>query len=198
LTRIQVSDRPPQTIDCRELALQPEESMTCTALGTAQAGPYTNRGRVEALDPQGTVVWDVDFSHYNGVEDNLPPVCSEAYAGPDTLWPPNHKFAAIEVLGAYDPDGGPVSIVIDSIFQDEPVNGSGDGNTSPDGQGIGTGTAEVRAERQGPGNGRVYHIHFTAYDVCGNSCSGEITVGVPHDRKDLPVDDGPLFDSSLR
>jgi uncharacterized repeat protein (TIGR01451 family) len=198
LGRIRVSDRPEQTIACQKRTLQPDESMTCSASGRARAGQYTNRGRVEASALEDTVVWDVDFSHYNGVEDNVPPVCSDAHASPDTLWPPNHKFVAIEVLRVYDPDGGPVSIMIDSIFQDEPVNGSGDGNTSPDGQGIGKGTAEVRAEREGPGNGRVYHIDFTAYDVCGDTCFGKITVIVPHDKKDLPVDEGPLYDSTVR
>jgi hypothetical protein len=167
--------------------------MTCTASGTAEAGPYDNKGSVVA-SPLG--VSDDDFSHYYGVEDNWPPDCSEAYASPDTLWPPNHKFVAIQVLGVSDPDGGPVSIIFNSIFQDEPVNGSGDGNTSPDGRGIDTDTAEVRAEREGPGNGRVYHISFTASDVCGDTCSGEIVVGVPHDKKDVPVDDRPLYDST--
>ena len=37
-----------------------------------------------------------------------------------------------------------------------------DFNTAPDGAGIGTGVVEVRAERQGSGNGRVYEVQFTA------------------------------------
>ena len=56
--------------------------------------------------------------------------------------------------------------------------------------------AEVRAERAGPGNGRVYQIGFTAYDGCDGYCSGEIKVGVPHDKKDVPVDDGAVYDST--
>jgi hypothetical protein len=197
LTDVQVSDRPPQRIACPKRALRPEEAMTCTAQDTAEAGPYKNRGYVEASALENRVVWDSDFSHYSGVVDNRPPVCSGAYASQDTIWPPNHKFVAIEVLGVYDPDGGPVSIVIDSIFQDEPVNELGDGNTSPDGRGIDTSKAGVRAERAGPGNGRVYHIEFTAYDVCDDSCPGKIIVGVPHDKKDLPIDEGPLYDSTV-
>ena len=106
---------------------------------------------------------------------------------------------AVNVLGVTDPDGDPVSITIDSIYQDEPVDTFGDGSFTPDGQGAGTDTAEVRAERAGteevPGNGRVYHIGFSASDGHG-VCSGEVMVGVPHDEKDDPVNDGALYDST--
>jgi hypothetical protein len=131
---------------------------------------------------------------------NMPPDCSNAAPSIDTIWPPNHKFVAVNVLGVTDPDGDPVSITIDSIYQDEPVDTLGDGSFTPDGQGVGTDTAEVRAERAGtkkvPGNGRVYHIRFTANDGNGGSCTGEVLVGVPHDVKDIPVDDGALYDST--
>ena len=110
---------------------------------------------------------------------NNPPDCSQAYASPASLWPPNHKFKSVNVLGVTDPDGDPITISITSIFQDEEVNGKGDGNTSPDGKGIGSETAEVRAERQGSGNGRVYHIGFTASDGKGGTCSNTVLVGVP-------------------
>lgn len=104
------------------------------------------------------------------------------------------------MLGVTDPDDDPVSIVIDGIWQDEPVDTYGDGKFTPDGMGVDTSTAQVRAERAGtkkvPGNGRVYHIFFTADDGRGGSCEGEVLVGVPHDVKDTPVDDGALFDST--
>jgi hypothetical protein len=47
------------------------------------------------------------------------------------------------------------------------VDGLGDGSTSPDGTGVGTEQAQVRAERAESGNGRVYHIAFTASDGNG-------------------------------
>ena len=66
-----------------------------------------------------------------------------------------------------------------------------------DASGLGTSTVQVRAERMGGGNGRVYYLNFTAADGNGGSCSGTVTVGVPHDqgRGRVPVPDGPLFDS---
>jgi hypothetical protein len=100
-----------------------------------------------------------------------------------------------------DPDGDAITITIESIFQDEPVDSLGDGSFVPDGQGVGTAMAYVRAERSGtkevPGDGRVYHIGFTALDALGASCSGELAVGVPHDVKDAPIDGGPLYDSTV-
>src|SRR5207245_1657154 len=93
------------------------------------------------------------------VTHNRPPDCSGAVADPGVLWPPLHKFVNISVAGVTDPDGDPVSIAITGVSQDEPLTGSGTGNTCPDASGIGTPTASVRAERSGliTGDGRVYH-----------------------------------------
>ncbi|MHC4065870.1 MAG: Vgb family protein [Planctomycetota bacterium] len=132
---------------------------------------------------------------------NDPPVCTAASPSVAMLWPPNHKFVPISVQGVTDPDGDPISIVIDAIFQDEPTDTFGDGRFTPDGTGVGTSTAHVRAERSGtkkvPGDGRVYHIRFTASDDSGATCSGTVQVGVPHDQRGTgPVDGGPLHDST--
>jgi hypothetical protein len=101
------------------------------------------------------------------------------------------------VLGVNAPEGDPIAITIDGILQDEPVDAPGSGKTSPDGRGVGTATAEVRAERIGSGNGRVYHIRFTADDGDGGTCSGEVLVSVPKSKKRTPVDNGPLYDSAV-
>jgi len=134
-----------------------------------------------------------------GLDLNPSPVCSEAYPSVDTLWPVNHKFVAVDVLGVTHPEDDTVTITIDRIFQDEPVNGTDDGDTAPDGQGIGSTTAEVRAERDGLGNGRVYHIYFTARDSDGDACTGEINVGAPLSQgaDGAAIDDGPLYDSTV-
>jgi hypothetical protein len=53
-------------------------------------------------------------------------------------------------------------------------------------------------QRDGNGDGRVYHISFTATNTIGRSCTGAVTVGVPHDQgpNGGPVDEGALFDST--
>jgi hypothetical protein len=129
---------------------------------------------------------------------NQPPDCTKAQPSVDLLWPPNHKLVTISILGVTDSDGDPVSITVTGITQDEPVNGLGDGDTSPDGFGIGTAQAQIRAERSGTGNGRVYAITFTADDGKGGVCTGRVTVGVPHDqgKGKIPIDDGQHYDST--
>jgi len=76
------------------------------------------------------------------------------------------------------------------------VEGLGDGDTSPDGAGVGSSTALVRSERSGNGNGRVYNIGFIAQDDSGARCEGSVDVTVPHDKKDVAIDDGQNYDST--
>lgn len=101
------------------------------------------------------------------------PVCSGASASPAVIWPPNGKMVPISTRGVTDPDGDPVTIKIIGITQDEPGAAF---------SGIGSSVARVKAERAGKGDGRVYHILFEASDPSGASCTGEVTVCVPHDR----------------
>ena len=127
---------------------------------------------------------------------NQAPDCSNATASLDELWPANHKFVQVDIEGVTDPDGDPVSITIDAVTQDEAVDAEGDGATCPDAQLVG-GNLELRAERSGSGNGRVYHVSFTADDGRGGSCSGTVLVCVPHDRRrgSSCVDDGAIANS---
>lgn len=131
---------------------------------------------------------------------NRPPDCSAADEVEIEVWPPNHGFVTVDVLtasGVTDPDGDPVMVTVDGIRQDEPVSGPGSGSTAPDGQGVGTAVAEVRAERSGLGNGRVYQIAFTADDGRGGTCEGVLSVDVPRSKNGDPaVDDGPAYDST--
>ncbi len=145
---------------------------------------------------------DIRATYVGGPPSNDPPDCSAAAASPDELSPPNHKFVSIDIVGVTDPDGDAITITIDAIFQDEPVDTFGDGSSTPDGTGVGTDNPNVRAERTGtprvPGDGRVYHISFTADDGNGGHCSTTVTVCVPHDQRDPTcVDQGPLFDSTI-
>jgi hypothetical protein len=131
---------------------------------------------------------------------NQPPVCSAATPTVAKLWPPNHTFKNVGIQGVTDPEGDLVTITIDRVFQDEPVNDTGDGNTFPDAQGVGTSTGQVRAERQGSGDGRVYHVAFTADDGNGGTCTGEVRVGVPKSKGKKwrnPVDSGPPYYDSV-
>jgi hypothetical protein len=131
---------------------------------------------------------------------NAPPVCTGATATPARLWPPNHGFVEIALGGVTDPDGDPLLLTVTSVRQDEPTNATGDGNFCPDAQGLGTPRARVRAERRGSGDGRVYHLSFTASDGRGGTCTGTAKVCVPKSQGGNGancVDQGPLFDSTV-
>jgi len=132
------------------------------------------------------------------VPENLPPVCGSAKPDTRILWPPNHKLIDVKIEGVTDPDGDQLLIKAIKVTQDEPVNGLGDGDTAPDATVI-SGNVQLRSERSGTGNGRVYAISFKATDTKGASCTGNVNVGVPHDqgRGVVPVDDGQVYDSTV-
>jgi len=133
---------------------------------------------------------------------NSPPDCSKVALDTTSPWPPNHKLHTITASGATDPDiGDHATLVIDGVTQDEPVNGLGDGDTSPDAflSSPLSNIVQIRAERSGTGDGRVYRVHFTATDTHGATCSGVATVGVPHDqgKGSTPIDSAPPSFNSL-
>ncbi len=70
LNNIIVIDDKLGEITCPYTTLQPGESMVCTATGTARVGQYSNFGNVTAVsDNGGTVVNDIDQSHYFGYKN---------------------------------------------------------------------------------------------------------------------------------
>jgi hypothetical protein len=157
----------------------------------------TNDGGVSAIRIANSA-GGIEIDHLQLGGFNLPPDCTEAYPSGSTFWPPNHKFAPVSVLGVTDPDGDPVTITITGVGQDEPVDAAGSGSTCPDALGVGEDVAQIRVERAGPGDGRVYAIEFLAEDGRGGACEGFVTVCVPHDQGhgDACGDQGALADST--
>ena len=125
--------------------------------------------------------------------------CSAATAFPELLWPPNHKYTTINIGGVFDSADNEASIVVQQVFQDEVLNGEGDGDTQPDAIIDAFGAVQVRAERSGLEDGRIYEITFEATSNDGAMCTGIITVGVPHDQGEgnVPVDSGVRYDSTV-
>jgi len=98
------------------------------------------------------------------------------------LWPPNHKFHTITGADCVeDACDGDVQVTFLSASSDEPVNDKGDGNTEPDII-LTCDSVELRAERQGGSDGRVYTLAYRAVDDAGNETSGDCVVTVPHDQ----------------
>jgi hypothetical protein len=115
------------------------------------------------------------------VKDVTPPEISNVSADPNSLWPPNHKMRDVEIRYVAKDNCSPVTSTL-SISSNEPVNGSGDGNTGPDWQVIDNHHVKLRAERSGNGAGRIYTITITSRDDCGNVSTATVTVVVSHDQ----------------
>jgi uncharacterized repeat protein (TIGR01451 family) len=112
---------------------------------------------------------------------NPPPQVVDVSATPSVLWPPNHKFVDVAVGYTIIDNCGPVTVAL-SVASNEPVNGTGDGNTAPDWQVVSDHRVRLRAERAGTGTGRIYAITIAATDSAGQSGSATVAVSVPHDN----------------
>jgi hypothetical protein len=123
--------------------------------------------------------------------EDLDAVCAAA-AGPTLtakaiqLWPPNHKFHSVSVedcaglVDACDPDLRAEFVWASS---DEPVDDRGDGHHAPDILFDDCHRVQVRAERQGPKDGRVYKLGVRVVDRAGHSAETACTIIVDHDQR---------------
>ena len=109
-------------------------------------------------------------------------------ANKNILWPPNHQMEDIIIeANAFDNSGMPVNLSVE-VTSNEPMEGTGDGDTGPDwttpdiDQVTGTIYLQLRAERSGGGSGRVYTIIITATDDSGNSSTSSVEIIVSHDK----------------
>jgi hypothetical protein len=115
------------------------------------------------------------------------------------LWPPNHKYRTFKLSDCVQVTDGEEQIDVDqygrilSICSDEPedVSGNGDGKTEDDMVIVDDISFQLRSERQGKSNGRVYGVTFEVVDAAGNLAEATFYLGVPHDKSGgTPVDDG--------
>src|SRR5262249_46161135 len=131
--------------------------------------------------------------------DTEPPVITTK--PPIELWPPNHQYQTVTVtdLVASVTDNcdniGVTSVVISSVSSDEPQNSNGDGNTGNDVViGSSCKSVQLRSERKGDGNGRVYTVGLKVIDPSGNEATATNIVTVPHSQNGEPaIDDGPAY-----
>lgn len=113
---------------------------------------------------------------------NPRPRVTDLKADPESLWPPDHKLETVGLNYRVVDNCGPVTIGLE-VSSNEPVDGLGDGDTSPDWQIVDANHIRLRAERSGTGTGRVYTVTVTATDSAGQTGSGGTQVYVPHSRE---------------
>jgi hypothetical protein len=117
-----------------------------------------------------------------------------------TMWPPNHQYQTFNVTdfvssataGCDSSQNVTSSVVIQKVTSDEPENSNGaDGNTvndiviAPDCKSV-----QLRRERDGNLNGRVYTITFKVTDAFGNTATATVKVNVPISNNSTAVDNG--------
>ena len=113
---------------------------------------------------------------------NHPPSCANVHPTKTRLWPPNHTFRLVRLVGAKDVDGDTLRFKITKVTQDERVKRvAGRGDRAPDARRVWghPNWIMLRAERDPYENGRVYRIHYTVFDGEGGKCSGVEKVRVP-------------------
>lgn len=111
----------------------------------------------------------------------FPVTISDVSVDQPVLQPPNHRLVNVAV-DYQVASACPVTCTL-SVSSNEPIDGTGDGDTSPDWIVIDAHHVKLRAERSGNGKDRVYTITITCTDDAGNSSSQTVTVTVPHDDR---------------
>jgi hypothetical protein len=102
------------------------------------------------------------------------------------LWPPNHKFHTISVadcVAVSDSCGSALRAEFAWASSDEPIDSIGDGHHAPDILFDGCDRVQVRAERQGPKDGRVYKLGVRVVDSAGNRSESACTIIIDHDKR---------------
>jgi uncharacterized repeat protein (TIGR01451 family) len=114
-----------------------------------------------------------------------------------SMWPPNHKYQTFLVTNFVTAASdncstlGVGDVVIEKVTSDEIENGNGDGNTTNDIMiAANCKSVQLRSERDGGGNGRVYTITFKVKDASGNVGRATSKVVVAHNPGEAVVDSG--------
>lgn len=141
------------------------------------ANRFTLTRTYMAIDPAGN---SVTCAQVITVNDNIPPEIAGLSVSQTALWPPNHKMHDITLSYTATDNcvGNPLITV--TVESNEPVNGTGDGDTSPDWEVIDDHHIRLRAERAANGNGRIYTITVTVDDGCNPPVSQTTQVYVAH------------------
>jgi hypothetical protein len=112
--------------------------------------------------------------------DPTPPIVSGLSADPSSLWPKNHKMRDVTINYTATDGCAGVNCLITNITSNEPINGTGDGDTSPDWEFVDAHHVRLRAESAGGSNGRIYTITVTCTDAAGNATTKTVEVHVGH------------------
>ncbi|MFD0634580.1 hypothetical protein ACFQ9X_26595 [Catenulispora yoronensis] len=111
--------------------------------------------------------------------DSAPPTVTCSVT-PTTIWPPNKKLVPVTATVTVDDAfSGPAGFTLKSVTANEPLDPSDVQGFTP---GTASTTGALRADRLGPGSGRIYTLTYQGTDQAGNSATCSATVTVPHNQ----------------
>ena len=140
------------------------------------ANKYTVTRTYKATDVSGN---SATCSQTITVDDITPPTITGLTPSKRILAPPNHKMVNITLDYIINDNCSTPNVTI-NITSNEPVNGTGDGDTDPDWEVVDDHHIRLRAERSAQGNGRIYTITVTVDDGCNAPVSATTEVVVAH------------------
>lgn len=117
------------------------------------------------------------------VVDTTPPEIRSVAPSLAELWSPNHRMVGITIAVDAVDAASSFSCKVTGVASNEPENGLGDGDTPGDWQITGPFSVDLRAERSGAGDGRVYTVTVTCVDLWKNASTAATTVSVPKSQR---------------
>lgn len=159
--------------------------------GVSVAGVRSDGQPLNATYPVGTttILWTATDAVGNQssctqsiiVKDAEAPTITGVSVTPNELWPPNHKMVNVTVNYNVTDNcsSAPQINCVLTVSSNQPINGTGDGDTSPDWVVVDAHHVQLRAERS-QGQTRIYTITITCTDAKGNTSTRTATVSVTH------------------
>jgi len=142
-------------------------------LSQSPLGPYAVGATMVTLTVSNNHGGSSQCSGTVTVTNAMPSTTGSLIATPNVLWPPNGKLIPVTIAAEGGCSAGSCKIV--SVASSEAA-GQGDWLITGDL------TVNLRAERAGNGDGRVYTITVQCSDAAGIVTTKTVTVTVPHDQ----------------
>jgi hypothetical protein len=181
----------PMTVNCHSGFTDPGATANDSCAGNVPVSSASN------VNPNAPGTYHITYTATDGyntstatrtvivVDSGLPTITLNNQA--HEMWPPNHKYETFNltdfVVSASDGCDTSINInnvVISKVTSDETENGNGDGNTLNDIViAANCKSVQLRSERDGGGDGRVYTITFRVKDATGNVATATAKVTVP-------------------
>jgi hypothetical protein len=155
-------------------AVDPNVTIACSSVSRSTFPLGVTPVRCTAVDDAGN---ETSGMFSITVRDTTAPALGTIAPSQSYLWSPNHVLVDVKLAYGVTDAVSPVACVL-TAASDEAVDADGDGSTDVDWIVIDARLVRLRAERDGPGDGRVYTLTVTCKDASANSSTRTTAVYV--------------------